>query len=38
MEESAPAITAMFTNIPGATSPYTNPITGSQQYFRLVSN
>jgi hypothetical protein len=38
MEESAPAITGTFTNMPGATSPCTNPITGSQQYFRLISN
>jgi hypothetical protein len=32
---SAPAITGVFTNIPGATSPYTNPITGLQRFFRL---
>jgi uncharacterized repeat protein (TIGR03803 family) len=36
--QSATAITGTFTNIPGATSPYTNPITGSQQYFRLIAN
>ena len=36
--QSAPASTGTFTNIPGATSPYTNAITGSQKYFRLVSN
>ena len=36
--QSAPASTGAFTNIPGATSPYTNPITGAQQYFRLISN
>ena len=35
--QSAPAITGSFTNLPGATSPYTNAITASQQYFRLVS-
>jgi len=35
--QSAPAITGNFTNISGATSPYTNLITGSQQYFRLLS-
>jgi uncharacterized delta-60 repeat protein len=27
-----------FTNVPGATSPYTNPITGSQGFFRLMAN
>lgn len=36
--ESAPAITGNFTNIPNATSPYTNPIIGPQQFFRLISN
>jgi hypothetical protein len=34
--QSAPAVTGTFTNIPGATnSPYTNPITAAQQFFRL---
>ena len=36
--QAAPAITGTFTNLPGATSPYTNPITGAQQFFRLISN
>ena len=36
--QSAPTITGTFTNIPGATSPYTNAITGGQQFFRLISN
>ena len=36
--QSAPVISGTFTNVPGATSPYTNPITGDQQYFRLISN
>jgi hypothetical protein len=36
--QSAPAITDAFTNIPGATSPHTNLITGAQQFFRLISN
>ncbi|NOS69594.1 MAG: hypothetical protein HOP33_06660 [Verrucomicrobia bacterium] len=36
--KTAPAITGTFTNIPGATSPYTNPITGAQKFFRLISN
>ena len=34
---SAPALTATFTNIPGATSPYTNAITASEQFFRLAT-
>ena len=34
--QSAPAVTGTFTNIPGATSPYTNPVTGAQQFFRLM--
>jgi hypothetical protein len=33
--QSAPAIGATFTNIPGAISPYTNPISGPQLFFRL---
>ncbi|MSU59911.1 MAG: hypothetical protein EXS35_17380 [Pedosphaera sp.] len=36
--QSAPASTGTFTNLPGATSPYTNPITGAQRFFRLISN
>jgi len=36
--QSAPALTGTFTNLPGATSPYTNPISGPQQFFRLISN
>jgi uncharacterized repeat protein (TIGR03803 family) len=36
--QSAPAITSTFTNIAGATSPYTNAITSAQQFFRLISN
>lgn len=36
--QSAPAITRTFTNLPGLTSPYTNPIAGAQQFFRLISN
>jgi hypothetical protein len=36
--QAAPAVTGTFTNIPGATSPYTNPIVGSQQFFRLIGN
>lgn len=33
--QSAPFFTGTFTNTPGATSPYTNSATASQQYFRL---
>jgi uncharacterized repeat protein (TIGR03803 family) len=32
---SAPALNRTFTNVPGATSPYTNSITASNQFFRL---
>ena len=35
--QSAPSLTGTFTNISGATTPpYTNPITGGQQFFRLL--
>jgi uncharacterized repeat protein (TIGR03803 family) len=33
--QSASAVNATFTNIAGATSPYTNPIAGAQQFYRL---
>ena len=33
--QSAPFFTGTFTNVTGATSPYTNPATAPQQYFRL---
>jgi uncharacterized repeat protein (TIGR03803 family) len=36
--QAAPAVTGTYTNVPGATSPYTNIITGSQQFFRLQAN
>jgi hypothetical protein len=36
--QSAPAVTGTFTNIPGATSPSTNLIAGSERYFRLKEN
>jgi hypothetical protein len=36
--QRATAVTGVFTNLIGATSPYTNPVTGPQQYFRLISN
>ena len=33
--QSAPALTAEFTNIPGVTSPYTNGSASAQQFYRL---
>jgi hypothetical protein len=30
-------VTGVFTNVPGAASPFTNAITGSQQFFQLVA-
>jgi hypothetical protein len=36
--QSAPMLTGTFTNVPGATSPYTNPISGGTRFFRLGSN
>jgi hypothetical protein len=34
--QAAPAVTGTFTNIPGATSPYTNTLTAPQRFFRLL--
>jgi hypothetical protein len=34
--QSAPALTGPFTNLPAATNPSTNPISGPQQFFRLI--
>ena len=36
--QSATNLAGVFTNIPGATSPYTNAITSKQQFFRLQEN
>ena len=36
--ESAPSVNGAYTNIPGAGSPYTNPVAGPQRYFRLKAN
>jgi uncharacterized delta-60 repeat protein len=36
--QTAPTVTGTFTNLPLATSPYTNVTTGSQQFFRLNAN
>jgi hypothetical protein len=33
--QTAPSLSDTFTNIPGATSPYTNPVTDTQRFFRL---
>jgi len=35
--QSASVISGVFTNIPGASSPYTNWFSGRQQYFRLIN-
>jgi len=36
--QCAPDMTGCFTNIPNATSPYTNLVTAPQQFFRLISD
>jgi uncharacterized repeat protein (TIGR03803 family) len=36
--QSSHASVGPFTNFPSAASPYTNPISGAQQFFRLISN
>ena len=36
--QSAPALPGPFTNLPSATSPYTNSLTAPQQFFRLIGN
>jgi hypothetical protein len=36
--QSGSTVNGTFTNIPGATSPYTNPIIGAQRFFRLKGN
>ncbi len=36
--QTAPDVTGTYTNIIGATSPWTNPITGSRNFFRLKGN
>jgi len=35
--QGAPAVTGVFTNVPDAVSPYSNAVTGAQQFFRLVA-
>lgn len=34
--QAAPLVTGTYTNVVGATSPHTNALTGTQQYFRLM--
>jgi hypothetical protein len=34
--QTAPDVTGTYTNIPAATSPYTNAITSGRQFFRLI--
>ena len=36
--QAAPTLTGTYTNIPGATSPYTNAVSSPQLFFRLVGN
>jgi hypothetical protein len=36
--QSATSLSSTFTNIPGATSPYSNSLAGSPRYFRLRAN
>ncbi len=36
--QSSPAATGGFTNVPGASSPYTNIITAAPQFYRLIAN
>jgi fibronectin type 3 domain-containing protein/regulation of enolase protein 1 (concanavalin A-like superfamily) len=33
--QSAPDVSGIYTNVPGATAPYTNPISGPQKFFRV---
>ena len=36
--QSAASVSGTFTNLPNATSPYTNSFTAPRQFFRLISN
>jgi hypothetical protein len=36
--QRAPAVQGTYTNVSGVTSPFTNPVFGSQQFFRLIAN
>ena len=35
--QAAPQVTGSYTNIPSATSPHTNALTGPQRFFRLLA-
>ena len=35
--QSAPEVVGIYTSIPGSVSPFTNPISGDQQFFRLIN-
>jgi len=35
---SAPSVSDVYADVPGATSPYTNPAVGVQKYFRLTNS
>ena len=36
--QAAPEVMGAYTNIPGATSPFTNATSGTQKFFRLIGN
>jgi hypothetical protein len=36
--QAAPSVAGAFTNVPGATSPFTNTMSGGQKFFRLKTN
>ena len=36
--QAAPTVAGIYTNVPGAWSPYTNTINGSPEFFRLIAN
>jgi uncharacterized repeat protein (TIGR03803 family) len=36
--QASPAASGVYTNVPGATSPYTNAMTGKSEFFRLIAN
>ena len=36
--QSSPSVMGIFTNVPGAVSPYTNSLTGAVRFFRLRTN
>jgi hypothetical protein len=36
--QSAPTMNSIFTDVPSASSPYTNLITGTARFFRLKAN